>query len=220
MVALIFSLSHLSFAETIVFKSGKTVEADIIEKRDEYIKIDIAGIPLMYYFDEIETIDGVSPDPQDFLSSYIEEESDFSQENEDVKKLLQMTGALKIGQQISEFLVAQMTEVIKNVRPDIDQEILDVVAYEIKITIEESMNAKGGYVELAVKLHRKYYTHDETKRLIKFYQSELGKKVIKTMPIFLKESMAVGQVWGQSLEPIVKQRVLQSLQEKGIEVFL
>lgn len=47
----------LIFAEIIVLNSGKTVEGKLIEKTDKYIKIDFQGVPLTYYFDEIESID-------------------------------------------------------------------------------------------------------------------------------------------------------------------
>lgn len=47
----------LAFAETIYLKSGKTVEGEILEKTDKYIEIDFQGVPLTYYFDEIESID-------------------------------------------------------------------------------------------------------------------------------------------------------------------
>lgn len=46
------------FAETIVLKSGKTIEGKIINKTDKYIKMDISGIPITYYLDDIESIDG------------------------------------------------------------------------------------------------------------------------------------------------------------------
>ncbi|MCK9573494.1 MAG: hypothetical protein M0R20_03720 [Candidatus Omnitrophica bacterium] len=57
---LIFLLfTPLIFAETIILKSGKTVEGKIIEKTDKSIKVDIEGIPITYYLDEIENIDGI-----------------------------------------------------------------------------------------------------------------------------------------------------------------
>jgi tetratricopeptide (TPR) repeat protein len=52
------SFPVLSFAETILLKSGKTVEGKLIERTDQYIKIDFQGVPLTYFFDEIENIDG------------------------------------------------------------------------------------------------------------------------------------------------------------------
>jgi len=48
----------LIFAEVIVFKSGQSVEGKLVEKTDKYIKIDFQGVPLTYFFDEIESIDG------------------------------------------------------------------------------------------------------------------------------------------------------------------
>ena len=46
------------FAESIVLKSGKTVEGRLIEKTNKYIKIDFQGVLLTYFLDEIESIDG------------------------------------------------------------------------------------------------------------------------------------------------------------------
>ena len=46
------------FAETIVLKSGSIVEGKLIEKTDKYIKIDFQSVPLTYYLDEVESIDG------------------------------------------------------------------------------------------------------------------------------------------------------------------
>jgi len=59
LLAIAFFLPSFIFAETIVLKSGKTVEGKLIEKTDKYIKIDFQGVPLTYFLDEIESIDGI-----------------------------------------------------------------------------------------------------------------------------------------------------------------
>jgi tetratricopeptide (TPR) repeat protein len=46
------------YAETIVLKSGKTMEGKITQKIDNRIKIDVGGMLMGYYLDEIETING------------------------------------------------------------------------------------------------------------------------------------------------------------------
>ncbi|MDD4954536.1 MAG: tetratricopeptide repeat protein [Candidatus Omnitrophica bacterium] len=46
------------FAETLLLKSGKTVEGKITERNDKSIKVDIAGLPVTYYLDQIESING------------------------------------------------------------------------------------------------------------------------------------------------------------------
>lgn len=52
-----------SFAETIVLKSGKTVEGKIIERTNEYVRVEIngIGIPLTYFLYDIVSIEGVKP---------------------------------------------------------------------------------------------------------------------------------------------------------------
>ena len=52
-------LPVFAFAETIVLNSGKIVEGKLIERTDKYIKIDFQGVGLIYYYDEIKSIDGV-----------------------------------------------------------------------------------------------------------------------------------------------------------------
>lgn len=46
------------YADTIILKSGKQIEATIVEKTTEFIRVDIEGIQITYYLDEIETING------------------------------------------------------------------------------------------------------------------------------------------------------------------
>ena len=68
------------YAETIVFKSGAAIEGKLLEKTDKYIKIDFQGVPLTYFFDEIESIDEIKQ-----VSSVETKKS--SQENADASSL-------------------------------------------------------------------------------------------------------------------------------------
>ena len=60
-VLLVFSSSTSVFAETIVFKWGTKVQAEIIAKTNEYIKIKADGVELVYRLEDIQTIDGQAP---------------------------------------------------------------------------------------------------------------------------------------------------------------
>ncbi|HNQ50230.1 MAG TPA: hypothetical protein PKL03_02215 [Candidatus Omnitrophota bacterium] len=57
-IAAIVFTGNIAFAETIVLRSGKRIEAKILEKTKEYIKIDYKPSPLYYNWDSIDTIDG------------------------------------------------------------------------------------------------------------------------------------------------------------------
>ena len=57
-IIFVLSLYVCSFAGTIAIKSGKTVEGEITERTYEHIKVNMDGIPLTYFLDDIESIDG------------------------------------------------------------------------------------------------------------------------------------------------------------------
>ncbi len=58
LLCIFLSISLSVFAEVIVLKSGKTIQAEIIESGDDYIKIDVYGVAITYNYDEIKSIDG------------------------------------------------------------------------------------------------------------------------------------------------------------------
>ncbi|MFA5271801.1 MAG: hypothetical protein WC412_05630 [Candidatus Omnitrophota bacterium] len=58
-LAVLFFLSVTNvFADTILLKSGKTVEGNIVEQTDDSVKLEVEGIPLTYYVSDIDSING------------------------------------------------------------------------------------------------------------------------------------------------------------------
>lgn len=58
-LTLVFTLIlSSSYAASIKLKNGQSVEGKILEKTNSYIKIDFYGVPLTYFLDQIDTIDG------------------------------------------------------------------------------------------------------------------------------------------------------------------
>jgi len=51
-----FFLITAAYADTVVLKSGKTLEGKIVEQANDYVKIDVGGTVLTYFNDEIEKI--------------------------------------------------------------------------------------------------------------------------------------------------------------------
>jgi hypothetical protein len=93
-----------------------------------------------------------------------------------------------------------------------------ILAEEVNNIIEEQMFAKGGYIEMAVLIYDKYFTHDDIKGLLSFYQTELGKKTIKVLPQIVQQSLKAGQLWGQTLGPIIQERVKKRFVEEGFDL--
>lgn len=145
-------------------------------------------------------------------------ESLTAEKRDDTKKLLQVTGGLKVGQAMSEAVVKQMSEAIKKARPDIPPQIFEVLADEVNKTIAEEMSVKGGLIDLMVLLYHKYFTHDEIKELLAFYQTPLGKKAGSLAPVMSQEGLVIGQRWGESLGPKIAERIKARFKQEGIQM--
>jgi hypothetical protein len=117
---------------------------------------------------------------------------------QDVRQLLELTGAAKLGIQAMEMMITQFQQGA----PDAPNEFWTEFKKEIK---PESL------VNLLVPIYKKHFTQAEIKQLIAFYQTPIGKKVTATLPAVTQESMVAGQQWGQQIGA----KVVQQLQEKG-----
>jgi uncharacterized protein len=61
----------------------------------------------------------------------------------------------------------------------------------------------------AVPVYDKYYSHEEIKGLIKFYESPLGQKTVSVMPQLMSEMREAGRKWGEQLGRESMQEVLK-----------
>lgn len=118
----------------------------------------------------------------------------------DINKLLQLTGAGKIGMQVMQSVVAQFRQ---------SPAFTKVPAGFWTAFAKESNPDE--LVQLIVPIYDQHLSHGEIKQLIKFYQSPVGAKLARVMPAMTQQSMVVGQTWGRQLA----QRALTKLKEKG-----
>ncbi|MBZ5855502.1 DUF2059 domain-containing protein [Flavihumibacter profundi] len=121
-----------------------------------------------------------------------------NKKDENIRELLNLTGASKVGIQ----LMGNMFDAYKKQLPNVPAEFWDEVMKEVKA--EE-------ITELVIPIYAKYYTEQEILSLIEFYKSPLGKKVIEYMPLISQDSFSVGQDWGKKLS----ERVISRLKQKG-----
>ena len=136
-----------------------------------------------------------------------------------IKQLLETTGALNIGKQMSEVLVSQMSDALKAARPDIPSEAFDILKDEVNKTVGEAVvKTDGGFIEIVIPIYHKYLSLDDIKGLLKFYQTDLGQKTLKVLPQLMQEAQLAGARWGEQLGPLVGERVVQRLKEKGVDL--
>ena len=138
-----------------------------------------------------------------------------SEKKDDIKKLLDMTGALALGQQMANQVMLQLTQNIKARRPNIPQGVIEALRQEVNGVIRDNLPA---FADAVIPLYHKHFTHEDIRGLINFYSTDLGKKAIGVLPLLMQDSMRTGQQWGQSLEPEIQRRILKRLKAEGIEL--
>jgi len=106
--------------------------------------------------------------------------------NDDIIKLLKVSGTDKLADQMMTVIIPQFKQLVPGI-PDAFW-----VKFRQKINIDELLLA-------CVPAYSKYYTHDEIKQLIRFYESPLGKRMVEVTPLITQETMAIGQQWGEKL---------------------
>jgi len=105
---------------------------------------------------------------------------------EDVRALVVKMGSGDIGIQVVEALIPEFQKML----PDVPREYWEKMKGKIRV---------GDFVELIIPIYDKYYTHEEIKELIRFYDTDVGKKTIQIMPQMTQESMQAGQEWGRKI---------------------
>ncbi len=134
-----------------------------------------------------------------------------------VDEMLEVTGALKIGEQMSVFMVSEMTRALKEVDEDLPDRVYEVIESEVSLLIREEFES-GSFNELMYPIYRKYLDASDLEAIIKFYRTKEGRKIVSVLPQLSQEGMIAGQSWGESLGPKIVERVRIRLLEEGIEI--
>ncbi len=128
-------------------------------------------------------------------------------------KLLEITGSLDMARQAADFTSQQMIDSIKKENPSVDPKVFTIISEETHKVISENMNA---FIERIIPIYDKYYTDEDIKGVVDFYSTPLGKKMLSVMPVTLQESMAAGQKWGESLVPLLVERITARAKREGV----
>lgn len=103
-----------------------------------------------------------------------------------IQKLLKLTGAAAMGDQI----MRQMLGSFKARLPKVPAKFWD------KLISRKDIN---GLIHEVAKVYEKHLAMKDVEGLIKFYSSPLGRRFVKLQPVLMRDSMAVGQKWGQRI---------------------
>lgn len=115
---------------------------------------------------------------------------------DDIRKLLQVTGAGNIATQTMTEMEKGMKPLITNALPpgDYREKLVDLFFEKFHSKLEPNT-----LTELIVPIYDKYLTDQDVKALIQLYQTPIGQKLITVLPKVTAEAQAAGEKWGQQL---------------------
>jgi uncharacterized protein len=134
----------------------------------------------------------------------------------DIRHLMEVTGGTVIARQFAAASSQGIFQALKASRPEVPDRALEVMDRELMALFSEKMAAPGGLMDQVIPVYHKYFTHQEIRELLDFYQTPIGKKAIMVLPRVVSDSMVAGRRWGESLGPEIETRVRAALEREGL----
>lgn len=134
----------------------------------------------------------------------------------DIRELVELSGGLDGIDEVfkPEAIEAQMRSVLKpeNAPPAQRPKVERFIAEFAKEFSVEAKQRRQELLDLTVSIYAKYYTPEDVKALVAFFQSPAGKKLAVVGRKAMMDSMQSGQKWGQQLGEQIGKRVGQRIE--------
>lgn len=114
----------------------------------------------------------------------------------DIRGLLDLVGTKALITQSLDSMSTSMRPVLSNSLPpgDYRDKLVDLffVKFNSKIDVQH-------FLDMAVPIYDKNFSHDEIRGLLQFYQTPLGQKTITVLPSLSAELQQQGRKWGEQM---------------------
>ena len=130
------------------------------------------------------------------------------------KQMMDVAGSAAQFDQVMPLMSQQMSQAFKNIAPGNATEIDDVFRQLVPKFIER----KGELLDQIATLYATEMTLDELNAIVAFYKSPAGVKFASVQPKILRDSMALGQRWGQKIGAEFADEARRELKKRGIDL--
>ena len=115
----------------------------------------------------------------------------------DIRHLMEVTGAKKQLNQMKPFMAKQMKPLAEQlIMPRLPPDLRDPQIPERFVQRFIERFDPDELINRIVPVYDKYYTREDVKQIIQFFETPLGRKFLETSPQLMQESMTVGQQYG------------------------
>ncbi|MCH7345691.1 DUF2059 domain-containing protein [Pelomonas sp. CA6] len=130
-----------------------------------------------------------------------------AEQRADIERLMEVTGAAKLGLQMADLMSAQMMRAISQRDGGLTPQQVDEVRAVVMEVVRERMEGPQGLMAQIVPLYACHFSAQEIKDLLAFYASPTGAKAVAVMPALMQESVQLGAGWGEAIGPEIGRRV-------------
>ncbi len=135
----------------------------------------------------------------------------------DIVKLMETTGASKLGEQIGNAVAQQAVADMRAQNPDVAPRAIEMLREVTTSYVSKFINSPR-MMDAFVPLYAKHFTHDEIKTVIAFYETPTGQKLVRTLPELTAESRQTAQREIQTIIPDMQATLQQKLSAKGLSL--
>ena len=215
LVTLAILSTSLCWAETIYLKNGKKITGKIVEQDDQQLKVDVSGVKITYFKDEIDKVEGAAasaevptnnpapPLPSNETPAPISTPPSSSTPAPAPPANLPaavptLSAPLPVAAITETTSSSKREKILSLIDVSGTRESMDAMFTQIisEAPPEEATKLKGVFnldeiIERFIPVYDKYFTEEDLTELITFYKSPVGKKLIKVTPQLMEDSMTV-----------------------------
>ena len=136
----------------------------------------------------------------------------------DIRLLLEITGADKHLETISDAYEHTLLVYLMQSNKNISKEHIGILKSEIEVIVDEYSRADNGFYDRAINLYDQTFSHSEIKDLLVFYRSDTGKKALKEQSFLNKRLYAFPNEWDAQNRHNTISRIKSKLQSEGLNV--
>jgi uncharacterized protein len=139
---------------------------------------------------------------------------DYAQRTE-VARLIELSGAAQGAEQMIALILPPIIDSLRASNPDLPERALTVAQEVLTTELRRRVTGEGGLIEKLIPVYEKHYSPEEIQELIAFYESALGRKMVKLLPVLMQEGATAGQQWATEHMPAVTDILLDRLRQEG-----
>jgi len=132
-----------------------------------------------------------------------------------IRELVNLTDAAQLEAVFSRQFIDRVANAVAFLQPNLDPATMTAIREETGAVVRERIESGDALYSVLYPVYEKHFNIFELNKLVTFYESPLGQKLVRVSPQLLTESLSLGREWGLSLVPEIIDRVQSRLADQN-----